>query len=396
MERKLKVLLIGGTGILSTDITDLSVKKNYEVFILNRGINKKNKNNKVIHLKGDIRKVQKIKELIKDYYFDVVVDFISYDIQDLKKTLSIFQKKCSQYIFISTATVYDETQKNEKITEEFFKGSNKWDYVIKKIECEEYLKKKSKDLEIRYSIVRPYVTYSDVRIPFAIIPRKNQWTLVDRILNKKPIVLCNGGENTCTLTYSKDFAVGIVGLFNNPKAMNEDFHITTDYVITWKEGVEILTRTLGIEEVNIANLPLEYITKNLPELKGELEGDKARNREFDNSKIKKAVPEFKAQTKFEEGIKYVIDYYKRNKELRKIDYSWNARIDKIILEYYEKNNQQKNKNYQILKNRKYNQNMNNIDKIIYNICLNQKGYNFYRIALRLKNKIIFMLKKVRL
>ncbi|MBO5397364.1 MAG: NAD-dependent epimerase/dehydratase family protein [Clostridia bacterium] len=399
----MKILLIGGTGVLSTDIRELSIKKGYEVYILNRGKSKnKNTNDKVKFIKGDIRRVEQLKETFKDSYFDVIIDFLSFSGKGIKDTLEIFNNKCDQYIFISSATAYRKTKKGEKITENYELSNPNWEYARGKKECEEFLKINYEKTGQKYTIVRPYVTYSDTRIPFAIIPHEKQWTLAQRILNGKPIVLWDNGQATCTLTSTKDFAVGMIGLFKNEKAYNEAFHITTDYTLTWYEALQCIGKALG-KEVIVANIPTEYIIKNMPDVKGVLLGDKGLDREFDNTKIKSVVPNYDAQIKFEDGIKSTIEFYKNNKFMQDIDYGWDARIDNLIYKYNKKNpNFIDNFNPKSITN-EFNTNQTIKDKIIYYMYKNDFSYLCCQLLLKIKrflrkckesnkkeNKIVFL------
>ena len=329
----MKVLLIGGTGILSTDIVEESLNRNYDVYIINRGHRNNIIDKRVKIIIGDIRNVEQIKQKLGNEKFDVVIDFLSFHKEQLENTLKIFQNRCDQFIFISSATAYRKTEKGELITEKTELRNDNWDYARGKIECEELLKENYKSNKQCYTIIRPYVTYSNRRIPFAIIPSE-QWTLANRILLEKPILLWDGGKAICTLTQTKDFAKGIVGLFKNPKAYQEDFHITTDYTLTWKEALEDIGKALGKKPI-IADIPSKYISKYLPEYEGVLFGDKGLDRIFDNTKIKEAVPDFNAQTKFEDGIKETIKYYNEHPEMKIVNYSWDARIDALINKYYK-------------------------------------------------------------
>lgn len=330
----MKILLIGGTGILSTDIVKECLKRDYEVYIFNRGHNNSGIDKKVNIIIGNIRNRKDLDLKLSKYKFDVVIDFLSFKEEELKQNLEFFNGNCKQYIFISSATVYRKTKKGEKITENTEVNNDLWDYALDKIRCEKVLANNYQTNKQDYTIVRPYVTYSKKRIPFAIIPRK-QWTLANRILNGKPILLWDGGKARCTLTQTKEFAIGIVGLFLNETAYEEIFNITTNDSITWKEALEDIAKALG-KEVIIADLPSSFIIKELKEYKGVLLGDKGLDREFDNVKIRSYVPEFNPKIKFEEGIKETIDYYESNPKEQKVDYIWDGRIDRVIEKYYKK------------------------------------------------------------
>ncbi len=370
----MRVLLTGGTGVLSTDIANYALSIGMEVYLLNRGSKKQffPPNAKIII--ADIRNVKEVQEKIKDMYFDVVVDFLSYNVEQLKSTLSIFNFKCNQFIFISSATAYQDAN---IITENTPLGNSNWSYAQNKIECEKLLADNYNLYKQKYTIVRPYVTYGKTRIPFAIIPHDKHWSLANRILIGKPILLWDGGKATCTLTNTKDFAVGIVGLFGNEKAYQNDFHITTDHTLTWREALLDIGSALGKEPI-IADIPSSFIFKEMPELKEVISGDKGRNMIFDNSKIKSVVSNFKANTTFKEGIRETIQFYKENDYMRKIDYKWDARIDNLISKYYKKNLPtyiDKNS----LTNKVHSPSQTFKEKIIYTFCRYDFLYAIYNI-----------------
>lgn len=376
MEFYMKILLVGGTGVLSTDIRELALKKGHEVYLVNRGNSKQDIDKRIKVIIADIRNVAQVRNKIEGLFFDVVIDFLSFSPRQLKNTLSIFKDKCNQYIFISSATVYRKTEPEEYITESFELKNEEWDYARKKIECEKLLEKNYKENGQKYTIIRPYVTYGKTRIPFAIIPHERQWSLANRILLGKPIVLWDNGRANCTLTNTRDFAVAIIGLCNNEKAYGQAYHITTDKVMTWYDALQDIAKALDKKAI-IANIPSKYIITQEPELKGVLLGDKGIDRKFNNDKIKEAVPEFKCEIDFSSGIKETIDFYREHDYMRDIDYEWDARMDRLIEKYYKLQN---NKNYdkKILTNYYHNSEQTMKEKIIYYLCRNNFTYTIYK------------------
>lgn len=334
----MRVLLIGGTGVLSTDVMNLSLKEGHSVYILNRGNHAKLIPQEVILLKANIKDSNEVNRVIQDFCFDIVVDFISYNIEDLKNTLSLFQKRCSQFILISSACAYRRDKLDGIIKEENPLGNQNWDYSTNKVACEEYLISKCMEVGLKYSIVRPYITYGNTRIPYGIMPAYGwHWTFIARLLNNKPILLWDKGEAICTLTHTSDFAKGVVGLFGNPKAYNEAFHIVSDERLSWKEFALLMGKLVNRQTTYI-EIPSIYIAKKIPALKGMLLGDRSLDAVFDNSKIKNVVLEFICTTPLEKGILQTIEYYKNNNYVKGIDYKWDAQMDKLIFEYMNETN----------------------------------------------------------
>jgi len=329
------VLLLGGTGILSTEICSIAIERGYEVTIVNRG-NRKNRINLQANLIiGNLKEesIEVLREKLNGEDFDVVVDFITYDVRQLKRSIEMISGICKQYIFISSATTYLDADNNLPLTENSPIGNTGWKYSLDKAQCEWYLQENKEQFSFAYTIIRPYVTYGKTRIPYQVIPIE-YYTLINRIMLNKPIPIF--GENVrCTLTNASEFAVGTVGLFKNQKAFGEAVHITADTTTTWKEVIKELGGKLE-REVILVDLPLKCLDKGSLKLGfdvDEIRYDKGRTMVFCNEKIKRLVPEFKGSITLSQGIDASLDYFKENYYVRKINYAWDARIDRLLAQY---------------------------------------------------------------
>lgn len=326
----MKVLLIGGTGVISTEVCKTAIEEKHEVYILNRGRRKDSIDKKANLIIADIRKntENEIKRKINGIKFDVVVDFLSYHVDQLIKTLNCID--CNQYIFISSASIYDEHDDNVPYKESDAKGNKGWSYCADKYNCELTLEKIAEKKGIKYTIIRPYVTYNKTRFPYQIAPVE-YYTIVDRLIRERPIAICEN-EYT-TVTDAQDFACGVVGLFGNSAAYNEDFHITTDKVTTWKHIAELLAEKYGVQ-CKFVTIPKEVLNKvsNTVIDISEIVLDKARNMRFDNSKIKGAVPNFNADKSIDDSIEGIYKYF-QSKQNTKINYLWAGCFDRMLKQY---------------------------------------------------------------
>lgn len=336
----MKILLLGGSGVISHDVARCAVSKGHEVFLLNRGIHPARIKEGCCLIKANLRDSKDVRSSIGSQRFDVVVDFLSFNPEQLKQTFLNFKDHCSQYIFISSATVYCKTGKGVLKTENTPATNTYWDYATSKKDCEDELRILCGNGLVKYTIVRPYITYGDTRIPFGVVPNGAHWTLAHRILTGKPVVLWDGGRSLCTLTHSTDFAKGFVGLFDNPLAMNNEFHITSDEIVSWREVVELIAQKLGRKAV-IADISSAFIISQMPELRGLLLGDRSTDMIFDNSKIKSVVPDFICTVNNKAGIRKTIEFFKSNPEMMKVDYQWDARMDRLVRKYYKRNDPSK-------------------------------------------------------
>lgn len=327
MEKK-KILLLGGTGTLSSAVLNQALTKGYSVTIMNRGSNNRNLPSCVKVVLCDFKNTTRLNDLFANCYYDVIVDFLSRIPADIKNVYSVFGDKCQQYIFISSSCVYCRNNSHIPIIETTEKPNKRWSYNVEKFECEEALKNLSEKAKSYYTIVRPYITYNEERIPVGISPAyKFHSTIIERIKSGKPWFVWDEGTSITTLTYSEDFAFGVVGLFLNDMAKNEDFHITGDYTYSQLEVTRLLFKKLNIPE-KIVSIRSEKIVKTLPEYDGLLFGDRVSDAIFDNSKIKKAVPGLVFKTSLEDGLTKIIDYW--NNHMPLYDYRFEGRIDRML------------------------------------------------------------------
>ena len=322
----MKVLFVGGTGIISSAVSQLAVKRGIELYHFNRGKSHR-KIEGVKHITGDIRNVKQTKEQLKNFHFDVVVNWITFTPEQAKSDIEIFSGITDQFIFISSASVYEKPISKLPITEETPLNNPYWQYSRDKATCEEIFLNAWKEKKFPVTMVRPSHTYDNTLIP-------NDWgyTVLDRMIKGKKIIIQGDGTSLWVLTHNTDFAVGFVGLFGKKEALGEAYQITSDELLNWNQIYQMMSNELKVP-LNAVHIPSDFIAQFDPEHGAGLLGDKAYSVIFDNSKIKKLVPEFNCKIPFSEGVKDIISWYKEKKEWQVVNKEINARIDEIILAY---------------------------------------------------------------
>ena len=329
----MKLLIIGGTGVLSSAVVNEALKQNIEVTIVNRGKKKNVIPNGVRLIKADYRNEAIIKKELAGKHYDAVIDFICFNLKQIEYSINLLHKFADQYIFISTTCVYNTSLPGIK-NEESEKVLKTWDYSINKWDCEKYLVKEGKELGFNYTIIRPCITYDDTRIPYVIMPPYGyHWTFVARILEGKPIIRWNGGTTRWNMMRVEDFAVGVVGILGNQKAYGEAFNVSGDDSYSWNDVIHTLEKLLGKKAV-IFDMSSEEYGKYLPEKRGELTG-RSLDQIVDNSKIKSIVKGFCSQYGLEEGIKKTLDAYRTKNFQHGIDWKYDAITDYIIKNHCE-------------------------------------------------------------
>lgn len=328
----MKLLLVGGTGVLSSAVTNEALKQGIKVAMINRGHKPHLIPKEVQLLKADVRNYDKIITLLKGQKFDAVIDFICFTEDQIDYSFNLFKEYIKQYIFISSCAVYN-TAICKYCDEDSLKVLDIWPYSVDKVKCEEYLVKTAQKSKIPYTIIRPSVTYGNTRIPYGIMPPYGyHGTIIERIKHGKPIITWDGAKIRCNITRVEDFAVGVIGLLGNPRAYNEAFNIVGDETPSWQEVLNALSKSIGTK-IKTFDITSEEYGKEIPERKGEIIGGRAIEAISSNKKIKTVVPSFKEEIYLEEGIKKTVDYYLLNNYLYGMDYAFDADSDRIIAKY---------------------------------------------------------------
>jgi nucleoside-diphosphate-sugar epimerase len=329
----MKVLFIGGTGNISLSVSKLCVENGIELFLLNRGSRDVTVPGAKTIL-GDISKPEQLTSELNKHTWDCVVNWIVFTEDEIERDINLFRGKTKQYIFISSASVYQKPPSYPVITESTPLFNPYWDYSRNKIACEERLNRAYRDEKFPITIVRPSHTYDSV-IPVAL----GGWTeynIIDRMKKGQKIIVHGDGSSLWTLTHAEDFAKGFVGLIGHQQAIGHAFHITSDEILTWDQIYQAVAAAAGVE-ANIIHISSDFIVQCEPSLTGNLLGDKSHSAIFDNTKIKTFVPGFKAVIPFSQGIRRTLEWFEADPARQIINKETNDMMDRIIRLYEREN-----------------------------------------------------------
>jgi nucleoside-diphosphate-sugar epimerase len=331
----MKVLFIGGTGNISGACSRLAVEQGMDLYHLNRGKLKSAVPSGIKTIHADITNENEVKQALKGHKFDVVVNFIAFTPDDIKRDMEIFSGNTRQYIFISSASAYQKPGGHPVITESTPLANPFWDYSRNKIACEDLLNTAFRDTGFPVTIVRPSLTYETV-IPVAI-GSWTDYTIIDRMKKGKKVIIHGDGTSLWTITHSEDFAKGFNGLLGHQQSIGHSFHITSDEILSWDQIYEAVADAAGTE-LKAVHIASDFICKvadtmDWQWMRGNLHGDKARSVIFDNSKIKRFVPGFTATIPFKQGIKRTLDWFESDPSRMVIDENNNKFIDRVLEAY---------------------------------------------------------------
>ncbi len=328
----MKVLLIGGTGTISSAISAKLLKEGHELWLINRG----NRNGalpagaKVIQ--ADVNDEAYVAEQIRDQKYDVVADFIAFVPEQLERDYRLFHGRTKQFIFISSASAYQKPLSHYCIDEATPLSNPYWEYSRNKIRGEEFLINMYRENGFPVTIVRPSHTYSERSVPVGLHGKNGSYAVLKRMMEGKPVLIHGDGTSLWTLTYDEDFAEGFVGLMGNLHAIGEAVQITSDESVTWNQIYQVIADALGVE-FKPYYVSTQFLASASPkewDIGGGLWGDKSNTVVFDNSKLKRLVPGFGARIRADQGIKKAVAYVMSHPECKREDPEFDAWCDCVI------------------------------------------------------------------
>ncbi len=327
----MKLLFLGGTGLISSACVDLAVARGHEVFVLNRGLSRKYPiPGGVTLLKADVQDDPGItSRILTGFHFDAIVDFLAFVPDDIERDLALARGRTQQFVLISSASAYQKPPKTYLITEETPLENPYWQYSRDKIACEARVQQASRQEDFPITIVRPSLTYGPSQMPFCVGSWSHPWTLIDRMKRGRPVVVPGDGTSLWVLTWNADFATGLLGLLGNLRAIGEAFHITSDEVLSWNQIYLEAFAALDLPP-NLVHVASETIAAHWPHATGSLLGDKMHSAVFSNAKIKRFVPDFVAEVKWAEGLRRAIHWHESHPEFQTVDLEFDRMMDVIV------------------------------------------------------------------
>ena len=328
----MKLLIIGGTGLISSACADLTVQRGHDLTLVNRSISSKYTVPAGARLLAlDVHAADHgFEDALQNTSYDSVIDFIAFTEEDIERDLRLFRGKTRQFVFISSASAYQKPPRHYLVTEQTPLENPFWQYSRDKIACEQRLLRAFREEAFPVTIVRPSLTYGPSQIPFSIGSWSHPWTVIQRMQAGKKIVVPGDGTSLWVLTWNADFAKGLLGLLGRSESLGEAYHITSDEVLTWNDIHLEAFRALGLEP-NILHVPTDLLEAFWPHAHGSLLGDKSNSMVFDNSKIKRLVPDFRCDVTWAEGLRRSLAWYASHSEFQTLDAEMDRMLDEVVL-----------------------------------------------------------------
>ncbi len=323
----MNILFIGGTGVISSACSELAVERGHQLYLLNRGQTHRPVPPGARILCGDIRDPDSARRALGNLVFDVVVDWVAFTPSHVETDIGLFRDRMAHYVFISSASAYHRPPGHLPVTESEPLDNPVWQYSRDKIACEERLARAYREDKLPVTVVRPSHTYDRT-----LCPLRGRYTMIARMREGRDVIVPGDGTSLWTLTHHRDFAKGFVGLLGNEHAIGQAFHITSDELLTWNQ-IYCLIGEAAAAQPRLVHVASDLIAAYDREWGDSLLGDKVHSMIFDNTKIKRLVPDFVATIPFAQGAREIVAWFDANPAGRVVDEKLNQTIDRILAAY---------------------------------------------------------------
>jgi nucleoside-diphosphate-sugar epimerase len=325
---RLRVLFIGGSGVISSACAREAVTAGIDLYVLNRGrTTTRPVPAGVVELRADVRDPVAVRAALGDLDFDSAVDWVAYTTEHVRSDIELLRGRTRQYVFISSTSAYQRPPARLPVTESTPLRNPFWQYSRDKIACEDLLVAEYRSTGFPVTIVRPAQTYDATLVPF-----RGRWTTLGRMLAGKPVIVHGDGTSLWTMTHSTDFARGFVPLLGHPRTLGEAFHISSEDLLTWDQITYAFASALGVT-ARVVHVPSDAIAAADTEWGARLLGDKAHSMVFDSSKLRSVVPGWRAVIPFERGAREIADWHLADPARQLTDARLDALMDKLAADF---------------------------------------------------------------
>ncbi|GHJ40977.1 NAD-dependent epimerase/dehydratase family protein [Streptomyces sp. TS71-3] len=321
----MKVLFLGGAGMIGSAAAAEAVRRGIEVTVVTRGEPRRPLAPGVRRLAADVRDTTALREALGGEEFDAVVNWVGFTPDDVRGHPELFTGATGQYVFISTCSVFGRPVPNLPITESSPRRQPVFGYARDKVACEVLLEDRYRSADFPLTIVRPFHTYDRT-----VIPSLAGWTAIDRMRRGRPVVVHGDGTSLWSLTHSSDFARAFVPLLGNGHALGESVNVLSGDILTWDQIHLTLAAAAGVRSPVLRHRSSESIAEEVPGWGEVLEHDFRHSMLFDTSKLRALVPGFAPEVSFSEGAREVLAHYDADPALHVVNAALDSAMDRLL------------------------------------------------------------------
>jgi nucleoside-diphosphate-sugar epimerase len=277
----MRILMIGGTGLISTYLTTDLLAQGHAVTLYNRGQSIYPTPAEAVVLHGDRTNYPAFEAAVRDAgCFDAVIDMVGYEPEDGHSVVRAFRGHTGQFIFCSTVDVYGKPATRYPYREdESYGGLNT--YSRSKVDIEKTLWEAYQQGDFPLTIIRPAYTYGEGRGP--LYPLGSSTGYLERLRRGRPVIVHGDGTSLWTACHASDVAHAFANAIGNPKALGNAYHTAGEEWMTWDTYHQQVAQAIGAPAPTLVHIPTDLLVKAYPERAAIVQENFLYNNIFDNS-----------------------------------------------------------------------------------------------------------------
>lgn len=301
----MKVLIIGGTGLISTATTRTLLARGADVTHFNRGKSQAEPLPGVKTIGGDRRDFAAFEAAMAEAgTWDCVIDMVGYAPEDAESVVRAFKGRVGHFIFCSTVDVYDQPVADLPIRENAPRAGRN-DYGKNKVVCEQVLERAAGRGAFSLSILRPAHTYNDRGAILHALGSGTAWA--DRLRKNKPVIVHGDGNSLWTACHADDVGPAFAQAAGNPRTFDKAYNVAGEEWLTWNRMYEICAGALGAPAPHLAHVPTDFLAAAAPRFGAIVAQNFQFNNVFDNRTAQTDLG-FRYTVPYAEGARRVMGY----------------------------------------------------------------------------------------
>lgn len=323
----MRVLIIGGTGLISVGIVNHLLKRGAEITMFNRGKRENAIPDGVRQMIGDRNEFDVFERRFTTDRFDVVIDMIGFTPQQARSDVRAFGGHCTHFIFCSTVCSYGVKIPSYAVVDEQFPQEPISEYGKNKLLCEQIIQEAEQTGAFKATIIRPSHTYGEGSpLIDQLEPNPVSW---DRMLSGKPVLIAGDGLGLWNSTHRDDVGKLFAYAALNSVAYGKSYNATTQTIFTWRDYYRQVAEVLGVE-AKVISMPAEWIVAHDRKRFGLLDEITRYHGAYTSALAMKDIPEFQCEVDFKSGAKRTLDDMQARGALRKNDDAYETMTSKAL------------------------------------------------------------------
>ncbi len=323
----MRVLIIGGTGLISVGIVKHLQARGADITMFNRGKRENNFPASIRQLTGDRNEFDVFERRFAGDRFDVVIDMIAFSPQQARSDVRAFGGRCTHFIFCSTVCSYGVKIPSYAVVDEQFPQEPISEYGKNKLACEQIILEAHQTGAFAGTIIRPSHTYGEGSpLIDQLEPNPVAW---DRMLKGKPVLMAGDGLGLWNSTHRDDVGKLFAYASLNPVAYGKSYNATTQSVFTWRDYYREVAQVLGVE-AKVISMPAEWIVKQDRKRFGLLDEITRYHGAYTSALAMNDIPEFRCEIDFKTGAKRTLDDVVARGTLRPADDAYDAILKQAL------------------------------------------------------------------